>query len=166
MTVLDSAPTTRRGNRFRDRLAPVSTGGSRRPLAVLAGSILAPLGLLLVFLGWLGASRTPLVQEQLPYLISGGLFGLALVNLGGFFYFAHWQTAVLREVRVQTAELTAALRAGAAPVAGNPQVLLTTESGTLAHRPDCPVVRGRDDLRPAQPGLAPCSICEPVWTVV
>ena len=151
--------------RFRDRLAPVSTGSRRPPLPVLAGSVLAPLGLLLVFLGWLGASRTPLVQEQLPYLISGGLFGLAVVNLGGFFYFAHWQSAVLREVRIQTAEITAALRSGSAPVAAA-GALVTTAAGTLAHRPDCPVVRGRDDLSPAGPDLEPCSICEPVLTGV
>ena len=151
--------------RFRDRLAPVSTGSRRPPLPVLAGSVLAPLGLLLVFLGWLGASRTPLVQEQLPYLISGGLLGLALVNLGGFFYFAHWQSEVLREVRTQTAELTAALRSGAQPVRSG-GALVTTAAGTLAHRPDCPVVRGRDDLSPAAADLEPCSICEPTLTGV
>jgi hypothetical protein len=147
--------------RFRDRLAGLSTGSARRPLPVLVGSVLAPLGLVLIGLGWLGASRTPLVQEQLTYLISGGLFGLALVVLGGFLYFAHWQTEVLREVRNQTAEITAALRAGAAPVpfAG---ALLATPEGTLAHRPDCPVVRGRPDLEPATAGLEACSICEPV----
>jgi len=147
--------------RFRDRLAGVSTGSAKRPLPVLLGGLLAPLGLVLIGLGWLGASRTPLVQEQLPYLISGGLLGLALVVLGGFLYFAHWQTAVLDEVRAQTAEITAALRAGSAPVpfAG---ALLTTPQGTLAHRPDCPVVRGRSDLEPATTDLEPCSICEPV----
>lgn len=151
--------------RFRDRLAPLSTSSGRRPLPVLVGSLLAPLGLLLVLLGWLGASRTPLVQEQLPYLISGGLLGLALVNLGGFFYFAHWQSEVLREVRIQTAEVTAALRAGSRP-APSAGALVTTAAGTLAHRPDCPVVRGRDDLAPAAGDLAPCSICEPVLTGV
>jgi hypothetical protein len=154
--------------RFRDRLAGVSTGSRRQPLPVLLGSVLAPLGLLLVFLGWLGASRTPLVQEQLPYLISGGLLGLALVNLGGFFYFAHWQSELLREVRIQTAELTAALRAGSAPThaAAAATAFVTTASGTLAHRLDCPVVRGRADLSPAGPELAACTICEPILTGV
>ncbi len=147
--------------RFRDRLVGVSTGSARRPLPVLVGSVLAPLGLVLIGLGWLGASRTPLVQEQLSYLISGGLFGLALVVVGGFCYFAHWQSELVREVRTQTAEVTALLRAGAAPspLAG---LLVATASGTLAHRPGCPVVRGRTDLEPAGSDLAPCSMCEPV----
>lgn len=147
--------------RFRDRLAGVSTGSARRPFPVLLGSLLAPLGLVLIFLGWLGASHTPLIEEQVPYLISGGLLGLALVVLGGFLYFAHWQTAVLDEVRAQTAEITAALRAGSAPVPFG-GTLLTTAQGTLAHRPDCPVVRGRADLAPATSDLALCSICEPL----
>lgn len=125
---------------------------------MLIGSLLAPVGLLLVFLGWLGASRTPLVQEQLPYLISGGLLGLALVNLGGFFYFSHWQSAVLREVRVQTAEITAALRAGATPQAIG-GALVTTAAGTLAHRPGCPVVRDRTDLQPPAVDTPLCTIC-------
>lgn len=146
--------------RFRDRLEGVSTG-SKRPPPVLLGSLLAPLGLVLIGLGWLGASHTPLVQEQLAYLISGGLMGLALVVLGGFLYFAHWQTAVLNEVRLQTAEITAALRAGSAPSPFT-GALLTTAQGTLAHRPDCPVVRGRQDLEPATADLELCSICEPV----
>ena len=145
---------------FRDRLAGAAAGPRKRPLPVVVGSLLAPLGLVLIMLGWLGASRTPLVQEQLSYLISGGLLGLALVVLGGFLYFAHWQTSVLHEVRAQTAEITAALRAGATPPAVGGR-LVRTASGTLAHRPGCRVVRGRDDLVPAESGLEPCSICEP-----
>ena len=146
-------------------MSGVSTGTTRRPLPVLVGSLLAPLGLVLILLGWLGAAHTPLVQEQIAYLISGGLLGLALVVLGGFLYFAHWQTELIREIRTNTAEVTAALRAGPAP-APYAGALVTTDSGTLAHRPDCPVVRGRADLRPAADGVAPCSICEPAWTGV
>ena len=145
---------------FRDRLAPLSTASARRPLPVLVGAVLAPLGLLLVFLGWLGASRTPLLQEQVPYLISGGLFGLALVVLGGFCYFAHWQSALLRELRALTAE-TAALRGGAAPAVAAVAAtgLVKTPSGTLAHLPGCRVVSGRDDLQPAGSEAPLCGIC-------
>ena len=38
--------------------------------------------------------------EQNSYLISGGIFGLALVFLGAFFYFAHWMTQLVKEHRV------------------------------------------------------------------
>ena len=60
--------------------APPSSS-NERILLVLAG-IVAPLGLVLVLLGYHGASQTPYVFEQVSYLISGGLLGLALVFLG------------------------------------------------------------------------------------
>ena len=73
--------------RFASAVNDLRTGGqlglSERTLMVLGG-VLAPLGLLLVLLGWIGASRTPFVFEQVPYLISGGLLGLGLVFLGAF----------------------------------------------------------------------------------
>ena len=59
----------------------------------MIGGIIAPLGLIVVLLGWWGASQTPYVFEQVPYLISGGCSGSALVFLGSFFYFTHWVTS-------------------------------------------------------------------------
>ncbi|HVU73661.1 MAG TPA: hypothetical protein VHE83_11930 [Mycobacteriales bacterium] len=76
---------------------------------LVVGGVLVPLGVLLVFLGWLGASKTPLLFEQIPYLISGGQLGLALVVGGGFVYFTYWQAVRVREARAQHTELMAAL---------------------------------------------------------
>lgn len=73
------------------------------PLLLVAGAVLVSLGLLLVALGWLGASRTIYVFEQLPYLISGGLFGGCLVVAGSLAYFGYWVTKVHEESR-RTAE--------------------------------------------------------------
>ena len=70
-------------------------------LLLIVGGLLLPLGLLLIVLAWLGASHTVLVFEQIPYLISGGLLGLGLVIVGGFVYFAYWQTLLVREGRDQ-----------------------------------------------------------------
>ena len=86
-------------------------GTGRRPdrWMLVVGGILVPLGVLLVFLGWLGASQTPLLFELIPYLISGGQLGLALVVGGGFVYFTYWQAVRVREARAQHAELIAAL---------------------------------------------------------
>jgi len=41
----------------------------------------------LILLGWYGAAHTTYLEEQVPYLISGGVLGLALAAIGGFFYF-------------------------------------------------------------------------------
>lgn len=47
---------------------------------VLAVGLLV-LGMLALLLGWLGVSRTGLAAEQNPYLISGGLLGIALIGV-------------------------------------------------------------------------------------
>lgn len=102
-----------RHERFRSGVAGLRVGGagslmSERLLLFLAG-IVAPLGVVIVILGWRGASNTPYQFEQVPYLISGGLLGLALVFLGGFFYFAHWMTQLVKEHREQSRAILAAL---------------------------------------------------------
>jgi hypothetical protein len=164
---------------FRTRLARVRTGQPRprRSPALLAGSVLAPLGLVLVALAWLGVSRTPVLQEQVAYLVSGGLGGVCLVVLGGLLYFSHWQTEQVHETRAQTAEVVAALREVtgtlerlAAATHSGPTAagaLVATPSGTLSHRESCQVVRSRRDLRHVsadEAGLTPCRLCQPTPT--
>jgi hypothetical protein len=78
-------------------------------ILLFLGGVIAPLGLLVVLLGYWGASRTPYLFEQVPYLISGGLLGLGLVFLGSFFYFTHWITQLVKEHRTQSAAVLAAL---------------------------------------------------------
>lgn len=42
--------------------------------------------------------------------------------------------------------------------------LVATERGNLIHRPDCPVVANKENLRPVgadEPGFRPCQICSP-----
>lgn len=76
---------------------------------VVISSVLLPFGVLLVLLGWYGAARTPNLFEQVPYLISGGLLGLAFVVSGGLLYFSSWVAKAAQEQRASSAELLAAL---------------------------------------------------------
>jgi uncharacterized membrane protein len=48
--------------------------------AVAAALVL--LGVLALILGWWGVSGTGVAAEQNPYLISGGLLGIALIAIG------------------------------------------------------------------------------------
>jgi hypothetical protein len=166
--------------------------GSGVPLErmlLIAGSVFIPLGGLLILLGWYGASHTPNLFEQLPYLISGGLLGVALVGAGGFFYFGYWLTKQVYEARSQNERLVAALDriedrlalAGASPngapaANGRPRgarravsvsqpMFVATATGTMLHRPDCAVVANRDGLLevPADAaGYKPCRLCDPL----
>jgi len=147
-----------------------ATGGELDRALLLVGGLLLPLGILLIVLGWLGASHTVLLFEQLPYVLSGGLLGLALVFAGGFIYFGYWQTLIVRESRTQHRELVASLGriemllGGGAETTAAAAGLVATPTGNMAHRPDCPVVAGRTDLRRVEPGAAgfgACKICLP-----
>lgn len=151
----------------------------------LVGGLLAAAGVVLVLLGWYGASNTSRVYLQIPYLISGGLLGVVLAVAGGCAYLASWLTRLVQDQQARTDEAVAAARdttaalvrieallavatgssgggllvAAADPASG----LVATPSGKLAHRPTCPTVAGRTDLRPAtlgHDGLAPCRMCE------
>ena len=158
------------------RLRTRAAGGGLDRWLLIIGGTLMPLGVLLILLGWLGASRTPFPFEQTPYLISGGILGLAFVISGGFVYFAYWQTIRVRESRTQTQEITSALArveallASGASTAGGPAVtagFVATPNGSIFHRPDCPVVAGRTDLSKVDPKrtkLEPCRICTPLET--
>ena len=44
--------------------------------------VLVLLGVLALILGWFGVSGTGLAAEQNPYLISGGMAGIALIAIG------------------------------------------------------------------------------------
>jgi hypothetical protein len=147
----------------------------------LVGGLLAAAGAVLVLLGWYGAAHTSRVYLQIPYLISGGLLGVVLAVAGGCTYLASWLTRLVQDQQARTDEAVAAARdttaalvrieallaAGAAtpnPVAADAgaSTLVATPSGRLAHRPSCPTVARRTDLRPATlgpDGLAPCRRC-------
>lgn len=163
-------------DRLRDDVAALRLrGGGRRRIErtlAIAGAVLIAVGLPLILLGWWGSSRTPYVFEQVPYLISGGVFGLALVVLGGFSYFAYWLTRQMQESRRASAELLDALDRIAASLAAAPAVAaasngsyVATEKGTMFHRPGCAVVAGRTDTHRVagrESGLEPCKICTPL----
>jgi hypothetical protein len=152
-------------------------------LQLIIGGALAVLGLVAILIGWMGASKTGFEFEQIPYLISGGLLGLALCFLGGFVYFAYWVTRLVRESRAQSdraAELldriaetldgSGVARNGSRSrkvIAGGSVEFYATKGGTFFHTADCAALRGRDKLRkvtPKTPGLEPCRICDPLAT--
>ena len=156
-------------------------------LTVVSG-VLLPLGLMVIVLGWYGAAHTPYLFEQVPYLISGGLVGLALVLGGGLCSFGSWiarsaqlqrqslaeVVALLGDIRAELASGPAAAEAVTVPTrprraaAGNGlgkgAAFVATSGGSMLHRPECSVVVGREDLHRVKlsSGLAPCGLCDPL----
>jgi hypothetical protein len=148
----------------------------------MAGCVLIPFGLLLVLLGWYGASHTGYLFEQIPYVISGGLLGVGFVIVGSFAYFAYWLTRIFHQQREQADRTVALLerletRLGELPASlgerrpsrGNGSAsaaaFVATASGTMFHRPDCAVVANRAKLRKVrgdERGMEPCRLCNPL----
>lgn len=143
----------------------------------IAGCALMPLGIVLILLGWAGASRTPFAWEQTDYLISGGILGLALVFAGGFLYFSYWNNVRINESRTQTRQIVSALGRVEALLAGGasvddsgraipaPRRFVATPNGSIFHRPECAAVAGRNDIKDIdveRTALKPCRICNPL----
>ncbi|HVW33122.1 MAG TPA: hypothetical protein VHL53_11325 [Acidimicrobiia bacterium] len=47
-----------------------------------AGTLCAAAGIVALVLGWGGLAGAPVLSAQLPYVVSGGLIGLALLGVG------------------------------------------------------------------------------------
>lgn len=110
-TVLASAPldagahaATRRA-RFRESLRGVAARSSSDDLLrwmLVPASVLVIVGFNFMLFGWIGASRTFRQIEQIPYLISGGLVGLALVFLGGLLLASTFWVIVVKKLQAES----------------------------------------------------------------
>lgn len=100
-------PLEERDERLREgavELASSSRGFWRQPQFLLwLSATLMLLGLAAILLGWAGASRSILMEEQVPYLISGGLLGVALSFIGAITLLAQWVLVLVREQRSREA---------------------------------------------------------------
>ena len=56
-------------------------------------------GFVCILLGWYGASHSPYLYQEVPYLISGGLLGVALVIGGGVLVRCGWSMRQVEEDR-------------------------------------------------------------------
>lgn len=63
---------------------------------LIAGLALPVIGLVVIGIGWWGASGTAYPAEQLPYVVSGGLGGIALVVIGAAVFVRYSLSRYLR----------------------------------------------------------------------
>lgn len=143
-------------------------------------------GLVLVWVGWNGAASYDESIRQFPFLISGGIAGLCLVNIGVGLWIVQAQrsertrlednleglTRVL-ETLVEVTGLAVGAGSAAAPTNGGATGSGLVLAGTTAyHRPACQLVQDHPRLRTmtaetaAESGLAPCRTCDPESSVI
>ena len=141
------------------------------------GWVLAGLGALALFLGWYGVSGESLTSKQLPYLVSGGLTGIALVIVASVFLATEdvrRQLSQVDDLRRKVDDLYALFVEDlAAPVTAEstaavaPGTVVALPAGTSFHRSDCSLVTGKSEavavdgrvIRARK--LRPCRVCEP-----
>jgi hypothetical protein len=160
----------------------------RNSWQVIVGSLLIPLGVVFILLAWYGAAHAKVIQQQIPYMVSGSFAGLGCLFVGGMLFWGHWLYRVYdqadlhhREQQELLETLISALAAGqvagaaavtvlpgppGTPPAGPATTFYATASGSVYHRSGCAVIAHHPtDLRVLGPdgltGLRPCQICDP-----
>lgn len=135
------------------------------------GVLLGLLGFVVMFLGWNGAASQAFVHQQFPYLISGGVIGLALVVMGAAMIIVQNQRQDRAKLEAAIDRLVAATEhqnAGAAAAAGGFGFTGFVVAGESSyHRVDCHLPEARDEAELVRieevvnRGLSPCRVCSP-----
>src|SRR4051794_11951458 len=174
---LSSVPGAHKRRRFTPRLPNV-----RLPrLAGFGGGLgllVIALGLLAIGIGWNGmaggggqVSGVTLLQAQLPWLVSGGILGLALVVVGGALMIVHNARTDRARLEAKLDELvTIVARSAMSGAPAYPATPTSTDGlfaagGASYHRRDCRLVQGREDIgfataaEVADRDLRACRVC-------
>ena len=134
------------------------------------GLLFCVAGLAVIWAGWNGAGSYNDIRKQFPYLISGGIAGLALVVIGAALLIIQSQRADrvqleanLHELRQILERMTALPGSNGAAEGGT--TLVVAGPGAY-HRPTCKLVAGRDlrkmTVEQAEAAnLEPCRTCAP-----
>lgn len=171
-----TSPSTQK-RRFRVRLPRLGAAGFGGGL----GLFIVALGLLAIGLGWNGmaggggeVNGVPNLNAQLPWLVSGGILGLALVVFGTAMIIVQNSRSDRARLEAKLDELVEAMGRSATAVptpypsapalASTPARAAAGTAGSAAaattsvtagmfvagpsayHRPDCRLVQGRDDV--------------------
>lgn len=140
----------------------------------LLGLAFITAGFVLIGKAWDGAASINFVQGQIPYLLSGGFLGVALVITGCTLLFLITVRTERRALHGKFDEMTTLLARnlnrlgvasnGAASGVAAEQVMAGTG---VYHRPGCKVLEGKEGVtsitvqQAAAEGLSPCRSCEP-----
>jgi len=152
-------------------------GKATRPVI---GWVLLGIAALVILIGWIGVSGTPVVAKQIPYVVSGGIGGVLLAVLGAYFLGTEelrkdsGRLDRLEQMVLQLHDTLLAREDAPAPVnpadeapAKNGQVYVSLTGSDLYHRPDCAMVASKANAAKVAPStikrrqLTPCSLCEP-----
>jgi hypothetical protein len=135
------------------------------------GLLFCVAGLAVIWAGWNGAGSYNDIRKQFPYLISGGIAGLALVVIGAALMIIQSQRADRVQLEANLTELRNILERMTGLPTSNGATPETESNLVVAgpgayHRPTCKLVAGRElrkmTVQQAESaGLEPCRTCAP-----
>lgn len=136
------------------------------------GVVLCLVGFLLIFFGWNGAASNNFVPAQFPYLLSGGIAGLAIVVIGAAMIVVQNQRADRARLEAVLEKLAAAAErqstaSGAHAAGGFGTGGYVVAGAASYHQLDCSLPEAREEahLVPLEDvidsGLSPCRVCRP-----
>ena len=137
----------------------------------IVGLLFLAAGFVLIGAGWNGAANRNFPTGQFPYLLSGGVMGLALVISGS-------TLLLLSSVRAERQELTNRFDDMAKLLSRNLGRMSISSNGSFSgeqviaadttyHRPGCKVLKGKEGLwtvpleQAVVEGLTACRVCDP-----
>ncbi len=139
-----------------------------------AGLALAGVGLLVIGIGWNGAAGQFTLLGQIPYLVSGGMLGLALVILGAAMILVQSGREDRARLEDKLELLAEALSSGGFGGGSRVDALAPSDASDLLvagsasyHVAGCRLVDGRDETSYLTPDearsteLKPCRVCQP-----
>jgi hypothetical protein len=142
----------------------------QNPRLVAALALLVA-GIVFVILGWYGTAYTNILTEQIPYLISGGLLGTALIIVAGFLASSASLERENRELRRDLVRAIGSMPSGGSNPGHGLSVAPSSDGqvfvvpgGQSFHVAGCPLVEGKNattlPLRKAiDQGYANCKLC-------
>jgi hypothetical protein len=152
-------------------------GKATRPVV---GWILLAIAALFILGGWIGVSGTPVVAKQIPYVVSGGIFGVFLAVFGAYFLATEElrkDSGRLDRLERMVDELHQVLlsRSDAPTISdttetvapSNGQAYVGLSGSDMYHRPECSMVASKSGSAKLAPStivkrqLTPCPLCEP-----
>lgn len=139
------------------------------------GLVVIAAGLIVIGIGWNGAAGAggqiggvTDLRAQLPWLLSGGLLGLALVVFGAALVIVHNARVDRARLESKLDELVDAVSRGSADLTMPSSAAgIFAAGGSSYHRPDCRLVSGRGDVEyvtgaeVAARELTACRVCRP-----
>jgi hypothetical protein len=131
------------------------------------------LGFVFIFFAWNGAAEQNFIQGQFPYVLSGGITGMALVVTGSLLLFL---STIRAERELMSEKLDEVVRLLGRNLAGL-QFSSTNGGSELAtkvvaasshyHRSECKILEGKNGLitvslqQAINEGLQACRVCDP-----